>query len=85
MISSSKNRKKDGMTRGKFLAFLGKIGLLSFLTGTSVLAAERSTSDKGILKDTDHAALTPEATAKLRGRCNIAKLMASPMISLKPI
>jgi len=82
-MSSNVNRKKDGMTRGKFLAFLGKIGLLSLITGTSVLAAERSTSDKVLVKDTDHTALTPEATAKLRGRCNIAKLMASPLINGK--
>lgn len=82
-MSSNGNRKKDGMTRGKFLAFLGKIGLLSLITGTSVLASERSTSDKVILKESDHAKITPEATAKLRGRCNIAKLMASPLINGK--
>lgn len=82
-MSSNVNREKDGMTRGKFLAFLGKIGMLSLITGTSVLAAERKSSDKFTLKESDNAALTPEATAKLKGRCNIAKLMASPLINGK--
>lgn len=83
MMTSNMNGKKEGMTRGKFLAFLGKVGLLSLITGTSVLAAERKSSDKFILKESDNTALTPEVTAKLKGRCNIAKLMASPLINGK--
>ena len=72
--------KKDaskGMTRGKFLSFLGKIGLLSLITGTTSFAQEGTDRGKFVI-DKSTADADIEMPAKLRGRCNIAKLMASP-------
>ena len=38
---SNKKEASKGMTRGKFLSFLGKIGLLSLITGTTSFAQVR--------------------------------------------
>ena len=78
-----KNKGTNGMTRGRFLSFLGKIGLLSLITGTSVFGADRASQDKAKFEKIDESATGIEATAKLKGRCMIAKLMQSPLINGK--
>lgn len=78
-MTLKKNKKTDGMTRGKFLSFLGKIGLLSLLTGTSVFGAE----DKAESQKTGKLGIGIKETDKIKGRCMIAKLMQSPLINGK--